>query len=108
VFASHLFEEPTLAEIQNRLDAIYKESPTFSFAAERRANILFSGQQISIVYDPVVSSTTTSNKAVYAVAEAEQSPWMRQNSDVFEPAFRGSQDSIFWVNIAQLLRQLKN
>jgi hypothetical protein len=108
VFASHQFEEPTLAEIQNRLDAISKEGPTFSFAAERRANILFSGQQISIVYGPVVSSVTTSNKAVYAVADAEQSHWMRQNSDVFEPAFSGSQDSIFWVNIAELLRQLKN
>jgi hypothetical protein len=101
------FEEPTLAEIQNRLDAISKERPTFSFAVERRANILFSGQQISIVYGPVVSSVTTSNKAVYAVADAEQSHWMRQNSDVFEPAFSGSQDSVFWVDMAQLLRLAK-
>jgi hypothetical protein len=41
------------------------------------------------------------------IADAEQSPWMRLNSDVFEPAFTGSQDSVCWVNIAELLRQVK-
>ena len=106
IFAKHEFDAPTLAEIQNRIDRINKESPRFCFAAERLANIPFSGQQISIVYGPVVSSATTSSKSVYAVGDAEQSHWMRQNSDVFEPAVTGSQGSVFWVNLARLGRRL--
>jgi hypothetical protein len=106
VFANHQFEEPTLAEIQDRLDALGKERPTFSFAAEQRANILFSGHQISIVYGPVVSSVKTSDKAVYAVADAEQATWLQRQSDIFEPAFSGSKISVFWVKLPKLAHRL--
>src|ERR1700719_1527505 len=96
VFAKHQYEEPSLAEIRNRLDTINRESPTFSFAAERRANIPFSGQQISVVYGPVVwagSEVPGRSKSVYAIGDLEQARWMTRSSDIFQPAFSGSKFS---------------
>jgi hypothetical protein len=109
VFAKHELDEPTLKDVQERVDFINQECPRFTFAAERAANMSFRGQKVSIVCGPVAWSDaiTHSNKCVYAIADADQSHWMRQNSDVFEPAFTGSQDSVFWVNVPELFRQSK-
>lgn len=109
LFAKHQFEEPTLKEVQERVELIDQECPRFTFAAERVANMSFRGQKVSIVCGPVAWSDalTHSNKCIYAIADADQSHWMRRNSDVFQPAFTGSQDSVFWVNIAELLRRTK-
>ena len=89
------------------MDLIDKECSGFTFAAERLANVSVHGQKVSIVCGPVAWSDaiTHSYKCIYAIADAEQSHWMRQNADVFKPAFTGSQDSVFWVNVAELLRQ---
>ena len=107
VFARHQFEEPTLKEVQQRVDFIDQECPRYSFAAERLANMTFRGRKVSIICGPIAWSDafTHSNKCIYTIADANQSQWMRQNSDVFEPAFTGSQDSVFWVNIPEFLRQ---
>jgi hypothetical protein len=109
LFAKHQFDEPTLKDVQERVDLIDQECPRFTFAAERVANMSFRGQKVSIICGPVAWSDaiTHSNKCAYAIADADQSQWMRQNSDVFEPAFTGSQDSVFWVNIPELLRKTK-
>lgn len=109
LFANHQFNEPTLKDVRERVDLIDQECPRFTFAAERVANVSFRGQKVSIICGPIAWSDaiTHSNKCAYAIADADQSHWMRQNSDVFEPAFTGSQDSVFWVNIPKLLRQAK-
>jgi hypothetical protein len=109
LFAKHQFDEPTLKDVQERVDLIDQECPRFSFAAERVANMSFRGKKVSIICGPVAWSDafTHSNKCVYAIVDADESQWMQKNSDVFEPAFTGSHDSVFWVNIPELLRQTK-
>jgi hypothetical protein len=109
LLAKHEFDEPSLEAVQNRVELIDRECSEFTFAAERLAKVSFRGQRVSIVCGPVAWSDTITHsyKCVYAIADPEQSHWMRQNSDVFEPAFTGSRDSVFWVNIAELLRQAK-
>jgi hypothetical protein len=109
LFAKHQSDEPTLKYVQERLDLIDQECPRYSFAAERVANMSFRGKKVSIICGPIAWSDafTHSNRCVYAIVDANQSQWMQQNSDVFEPAFTGSHDSVFWVNIPELLRQTK-
>jgi hypothetical protein len=109
LFEKHEFDEPSLKEVQNRVELVDEECSEFTFAAERLANISFRGEKVSIVCGPVTWSDaiTHSNKCVYGIADAEQLRWMRQNSDVFEAAFTGSQDSVFWVDMAELLRLAK-
>ena len=107
LFAKHQFTEPTLKDVQQRVDLIDQECPKFSLAVERVANMSFRGKKVSIICGPVAWSDafTHMNKCVYAIADADQSQWMQQNSDVFEPAFTGSRDSVFWMNMPELLRQ---
>jgi hypothetical protein len=109
LLAQHEFENPSLGEVRAMVDAIDRENPGYSFGAQRLANITFRGQQISIVCGPIAWSDaiTHSYKCIYAIADAEQSDWMRRNSDVFETAFSGSEFSVFWVDVPHLLRQLK-
>lgn len=109
LLAKHQFDEPSLQAVQNRVELINQECSEFAFAAERLANVSVRGQKVSIVCGPVAWSDaiTHSYKCVDAIADAEQSHWTRWNFDVFEPAFTGSQDSVFWVNIAELLGQAK-
>ena len=109
LFAKHQFDEPTLKDVQKRVDLVDQECPQFSFAAERVANLSFHGKKVSIVCGPVAWSDafTHSDKCVYAIADADQSQWMQHTSNVFKPAFTGSNDSVFWVNIPELMRQTK-
>jgi hypothetical protein len=56
LFAKHQFDEPTLKDVQARVDLIDQECPRFTFAAERVANMSFRGQKVSIICGPVAWS----------------------------------------------------
>jgi hypothetical protein len=100
LFSKNEFEEPTLHEINNKLEEINTEAP-FGFAADRRANVYFRGEKISIIYGPVAWSDTSthSNRCFFVIAPKEQSHAVQRNSDVFELAVSGTNASIFWVDM---------
>ncbi len=81
----------------------------YSFDVERLAKIAVRGEQVAVAYGNVwwQDSRAHSVHCVYAIAPREQSHWMRQQSDLFEPACDGSAFSIFWVKLARLIRVTK-
>ena len=109
ILSKHIGDPPTLSQIQARLSAINAFCSTFVFSAERFANIPFRGQIISVAFGPVGSvgigkagPMWRTTKTLFAIADAEQTPWMTANSDTFTPIFSGSEASVFWTRIAKL------
>jgi hypothetical protein len=111
-FRAQLFSEnqcdvaTTIAFQDTALREVNRQCAQFTFGAERLARVPVRGEYIAIVYGPVSWSTDETNveRCFYAVADAQQSRWMSQNSDVFEPAFIGSTFSVFWVRMPALVR----
>jgi len=94
------FEEPTLTAINERLMTLNEKSRGEFFVANRRANISFRGERISLVYGCVVNSAFCMSRSdsfnrLFAIADSQQAEWMKKNSDVFKPALMSSQFSIF-------------
>ena len=73
-----------------------EECRTHLFNAERVATVYLHGNPISVVYGFVVRQVWEGGveRQVFAVADQDQTDWMRRYSDVFEPAFSGSHWSI--------------
>src|SRR5918996_3760294 len=101
--------DTTIAFQDTALREVNGECGQFTFGAERLARVPFRGERISVVYGPVSWSTddTHVERCFYAVSDPQQSHWMSQNSDVFEPAFIGSALSVFWVKMPALVRLIK-
>lgn len=106
LFSKQFDVDTTVAFQESVLREINQECTHYPFVAERLAHVPFRGQEISIVYGSVAWSMdeTSIKQCFYAVADAQQSQWMRQHSDVFEAAFIGTAFSVFWVKIPALLR----
>jgi len=110
VFAKHLFNEPSLQQLNIYLDMINRETSIFMFSIDRLANIQFRDQRVSLIYGSVgfysaagrSGNIWKSAKSVYALADLSQSEWMRHNADVFDLAFQGSVYAIFWVKLSFL------
>jgi hypothetical protein len=81
----------------------------YSFDIERLAKVEVRGQQVAVAYGNVwwQDSRAHAVHCVYAIAPRDQSHWMRQQSDLFEPACDGTAFSIFWVKLARLIRLTK-
>src|SRR5205085_9880744 len=90
VFARHQFENPTLPLINERLLTINEEGP-FTFAGERRANILFRGHPLTLVYGRVThpagrgswgvlgSVYDSPSKTVFALIDRESAAWLKKD-----------------------------
>ena len=114
VLSRHTFDRPTPAEICSALSEMNVCCSKFTFGIERSANILFRGQQISLVLGPVgrltggfagrvhLGPNWNFSMCLYALADAKQVEWMRANSDVFSVAHLASPYSVFWVRLRVL------
>lgn len=99
-----------LQEVREKLEVVNSECPTHVFSATRLATVYLHENPISLVQGYVVplgGKAVSAQKHVFALAGQDQADWMRLYSDVFEPAFSGSQASIFWVRVTALLRLIK-
>ena len=109
LLSKHAGGRPTLPEVQEFLMMVNAECSTHLFSVERFANILFREQTMSLVFGRVgslgwgkIGPTWQTTKSLFAIAGAEQTPWMVANPDAFTPAFVGSQASVFWISIGKL------
>jgi hypothetical protein len=114
VLSRHAFDRPTSAEICSALSEMNACCSRFTFGIERSANILFRGQQISLVLGPVgrltggfagkvhLGPNWNFSTCLYALADAKQVEWMQENPDAFSLAYRASQYSVFWVRVRVL------
>lgn len=114
VLSSHAFQKPTTAEICSALAGVNACCPRYTFGIKRTANILFRGQQISLVLGPVGRLTGSfagkvylgpnwnASTCLYAIADAKQVGWMQANPDAFSVAHLASPYSVFWVRLRAL------
>jgi hypothetical protein len=111
VFLKHSDDAPDFAEIRKRLDALNLDSAHFVFTMDRRANIVFRQNKITLVYGHIGSRSPggirgpvwTLRKMVYALADKNQMEWMTSNPDVFQCAMAGYSYSVFWVSLDRVL-----
>jgi hypothetical protein len=102
-------DEPTFVEVAQALAAVNACSRDYVFNVQRTANILFRGQQVTLVAGPVgrigagrFGPMWFFDPCLYALANDRQVEWMKANSDVFFAACLASPYSAFWVKLAPL------
>lgn len=110
MFAGPQVDKSTFAAIEDALRVINTESQKFTFSMRQLAIVSFRGERIFFVKGLVgqvsggwrFGMRWSTYPSVFAVGDSSQSEWMRNNSEVFTPAFTGSTFSVFWVRLSRI------
>ena len=109
LFSRSASNEPGLNAINKALQVVNEKSHGVSFTAEQCANILFRGHSVTFVYGSVGSigpgkggPCWRTEKSLFAIANSEQAEWMKNNPDIFQPAFVGLPFSVFFAKLSEL------
>ena len=78
------------------------------FSSGRTSCVLFREHRIFLIYGKVGrfgvgKKPFITKKCLYAVAGVDESEWMRNNGDVFEQGYSGTECSVYWVDLAKLI-----
>ena len=102
-------DDVTMAAINQALAAINEQCNEHKFNADCAATFLFRGRSFWLVFGYVGSlgwsrfgTTWSTGKCLYTLADSLQQEWMKENSDVFTPAYTGMPYSIFSVRFSRL------
>jgi hypothetical protein len=111
IFCRHSFDEPTLPQIEKTLEQLNLDSAHFVFTMERYANVPFREKEVTLVFGRVGTRSPGGirgpvwklAKRVYALADNNETEWMKSHADVFRPAMSGYGYSVFWVDLGPLM-----
>ena len=102
-------DEQALAAINKALIAVNEQCHTYTFTAEQAATFLFHGKPFWLILGNVgaigpgkFGPTWSTKKCLYALADAQQSEWMKENSRVFTSVHVGNPYSVFWSRFSSL------
>ena len=102
-------DEQALAAINNALIAVNEQCHTYTFTVEQAATFLFHGKPFWLILGNVgaispgkFGLTWHTNLSFYALADAQQSEWMKENSGVFTSVHVGNPYSVFWTKFSAL------
>jgi hypothetical protein len=102
-------DEQSLAAINKALVTVNAQCRAWTFTAERAATFLFREKSLWLILGDVGSigpgrfgPTWFTRKCLYALADVQQSEWMRKNNHVFSSVYLGDPYSVFWVKFSRL------
>jgi hypothetical protein len=109
ILSRHAFDEPSAVEISLALANINASSSLYTFGLKRTANILFRGQRVSLVLGRLgmvgrdkLAQSWKGSMRLFALADTNQTEWMKANPDAFSAAHLALPFSVFWVKLAAL------